>query len=97
MQIILIYLIVAFVSYTKTESRATTTTSFVGRVNHLTIYIVKSREHEGTERDTEGVGCDVIVTKVIFRFPRRPHGIQPRSEVFSEIIKANFNDNGDLS
>ena len=25
-------------------------------------------------------------------FPRRPHGLQPRSEVFSE--KANFNDNG---
>ena len=27
-------------------------------------------------------------------FPRRPHGLQPRSEVFSEDIKANFNDNG---
>ena len=24
-------------------------------------------------------------------FPRRPHGLQPRSEVFSEIKKANFN------
>ena len=27
-------------------------------------------------------------------FSRRPHGLQPRSDVFSEIKKANFNDNG---
>ena len=28
-----------------------------------------SREHEGTERDTEGVGCDMSLdTKVIFSF-----------------------------
>ena len=26
--------------------------------------------------------------------PRRPHGLQPRSEDFSEYKKANFNDNG---
>ena len=34
--------------------------------------------------DTEGVGCDMSC------FPRRPHGLQPRFEVFSE----DFNDNG---
>ena len=50
----------------------------------------KPREHEGTERKTEGVGCDyVIVTKVIFSF---------RKSVFRDvrmwIRKANFNDNG---
>ena len=27
-----------------------------------------SNEHEGTARDTEGVGCNVIVTEVIFSF-----------------------------
>ena len=27
-------------------------------------------------------------------FPRRPHGLQPQSEVFSEIKKVNFNDSG---
>ena len=27
-------------------------------------------------------------------FPRRPHGLQPRSDVFSEDKKVNFSDNG---
>ena len=35
----------------------------------LKIYVYKTREHEGTERDTEGVGCDTSIdTKVIFVF-----------------------------
>ena len=38
--------------------------------HHTTIddHIHNPREHEETERDTEGVGCDVSVTKVIFSF-----------------------------
>ena len=60
---------------------------------------ITPREHKGTERDTEGVGQDIYATKAIFSlrelhvcFPRRPHRLQPRSEVFSE--KANFNNGG---
>ena len=56
-----------------------------------------AREHEGTERGTEGVGQDMLMALKLFLvsevcFPRRPHRLQPRSEVFSE--KANFNNNG---
>ena len=56
-----------------------------------------AREHEGTERGTEGVGQEMLMPLKLFLvsevcFPRRPHRLQPRSEVFSE--KANFNNNG---
>ena len=50
-----------------------------------------SGEHKGTERDTEGVGCDMFLVSGS-PFSETSHRLQPQSEIFSE--KANFSDNG---
>ena len=60
----------------------------------MQVCLIVAREHEGTERDTEGVGCDMSVTKVIFSF---------RKSVFRDVCTeynldqrflVKFNDNG---
>ena len=55
---------------------------------------IHAREHEGTERDTEGVGCDMSVTKVISSF-RKSVSRDVRTEYNLDLrFLVKFNDNG---
>ena len=59
----------------------------------LLTYFIKPREHEGTERDTEGVGCDMSY-KVIFSF-RKSVSRDVRTEYNLDLrFLVKFNDNG---
>ena len=60
----------------------------------MQVCLIVAREHEGTERDTEGVSCDMSVTKVIFSF-RKSVFRDVRTEYnLDQRFLVKFNDNG---